>query len=231
MPDTRHPRDRAGEAREALSQSAREAMAQTQDTGRRALEAGAESTRRTAQTDAESARRAVDAGAHTTHRALETGAQSVQRLTDTGTDILRHTAEAARTLTQQMSALTAFNTPEAEDAVRRASAAWQAVNQTGSVVAQMAQDTLATWATYGTRVTERRLDTLQRLTTVRSPAAALDLQAEHLRAEIELFVDHASRSAERTTDLFRQAGDQAKQVFEHAETAGRPAGRRGGDGV
>jgi hypothetical protein len=158
---------------------------------------------------------------------METGAHSVQCLTDTGLDILRHAVEAPRKLTQQMSAFASFNTAEAEDAMRRASVAVQAVHQTGSVVAQVAQETLATWADYGTRVAERRVNTLQRLITVRSPVAALDLHGEHLRAEMELFVGCASRSAERNAGLFREAGNQARQVFEDAAQAATAAERAG----
>ena len=130
---------------------------------------------------------------------MQTGADSVPRLTDAS-----------------------FNTAEAEDAVRRASVAVQAVHQTGSVVAQVAQDTLTTWADYGMCVAERRVNTLQRLITVRSPVAALDLHGEHLRAEMELFVNCTSRSA----SLFREAGNQVKQMCEEAVQAAT-AGRKG----
>jgi hypothetical protein len=200
MPDTRNPHDTT---RETVSQNAREAVSQTEDTGRRIIEAGAETTRCTAQADTESARRAVDVSTEPTRRAMETGADSVPRLTDAS-----------------------FNTAEAEDAVRRASVAVQAVHQTGSVVAQVAQDTLTTWADYGMCVAERRVNTLQRLITVRSPVAALDLHGEHLRAEMELFVNCASRSAERTASLFREAGNQVKQMCEEAVQAAT-AGRKG----
>ena len=112
-----------------------------------------------------------------------------------------------------------FDTPEAKNAVRRANAALQAANQTGSVVAQIAQETFSTWADYAKRVTERRVETLRHLTTLHSPVAALDLQGEHLRAEIDLFVEHATRSTERTAALFREAGDKTKQVFDEVAQA------------
>jgi hypothetical protein len=211
MPDTRYPHQTRDTARSAVSQ--------TEETGRRVVDASAENTRRTAEAGAESVGSAVETGAETTQRAIETGADNVQRVTETGRDVLRQAADTTRDLTQRWSALVSFNTPEAENAVRRANAALQAANQTGNVIAQIAQETFSTWADYAKRVTERRVETLRHLTTLHSPVAALDLQGEHLRAEIELFVEHATRSTERTAALFREAGDKTKQVFDEVAQA------------
>jgi hypothetical protein len=213
MPDTRNlPQTR---------DTARDAVSQTEEAGRRVVDASTENTRRTAEAGAASVRSAVETGAETTQRAIRTGADNVQRVTETGNDVLRQAAEMTRDLTQQWNALLSFNTPEAENAVRRANAALQAANQTGSVIAQIAQEILSTWADYAKRVTERRVETLRHLTTLHSPVAALDLQGEHLRAEIDLFVEHATRSTERTAALFREAGDKTKQVFDEvAQAAG-----------
>jgi len=225
MPDTRYPHQNHDTARGAVSQ--------TEATGRRVVDASTENTRRTAEAGAASVRSAVETGAETTQRAIRTGADNVQRVTETGNDVLRQAADTTRDLTQQWSALVSFNTPEAENAVRRANAALQAANQTGSVIAQIAQETFSTWADYAKRVTERRVETFRHLTTLRSPATALDLQGEHLRAEIDLFVEHATRSTERTAALFREAGDKTKQVFdevaqaaENTELAARKAAAR-----
>ena len=225
MPDTRYPHQTRDAARDAASQ--------TEETGRRVVDASTENTRRTAEAGAASVRSAVETGAETTQRAIKTGADNVQRVTETGNDVLRQAADTTRDLTQQWNALLSFNTPEAENAVRRANAALQAANQTGSVVAQIAQETFSTWADYAKRVSERRIETFRHLTTLRSPAAALDLQGEHLRAEIDLFVEHATRSTERTAALFREAGDKSKQVFdevaqaaENTELAARKAAAR-----
>jgi hypothetical protein len=211
-------------------ESARDAVSQTEEAGRRVVEASAENTRRTAEAGASSVRSAVETGTETTQRAIKTGADNVNRVTETGRDVLRQAADTARDLTQQWSALISFDTPEAENAVRRANATMQAATQTGNVIAQIAQETLSSWADYANRVTERRVDTLRHLTTVRSPVAALNLQGEHLRAEIDLFVEHATRSTERTAALFREAGDKTKQVFDEVaqaadktELAGREA--------
>jgi hypothetical protein len=211
MPDTRN----LPQTRDAV----RDAASQTEEAGRRVVDASTENTRRTAEAGAESVRRAVETGTETTQRAIRTGADNVQRVTETGNDVLRQAADTTRDLTQRWSALVSFNTPEAENAVRRANAALQAANQTGSVVAQIAQETFSTWADYAKRVTERRAETLRHLTTLHSPVAALDLQGEHLRAEIDLFVEHATRSTERTAALFREAGDKTKQVFDEVAQA------------
>jgi hypothetical protein len=211
MPDTRNLHQNRDTARDAVSQP--------EETGRRIVDASAENTRRTAEAGAESVRSAVETGAETTQRAIRTGADNVQRVTETGNDVLRQAADTTRDLTQQWNALLSFDTPEAENAVRRANAALQAANQTGSVVAQIAQETLSTWADYAKRVSERRIETFRHLTTLRSPAAALDLQGEHLRAEIDLFVEHATRSTERTAALFREAGDKTRQVFDEVAQA------------
>jgi hypothetical protein len=188
--------------------TARNAASQTEGASRRIVDASAENTRRTAEAGAESVRSAAETGAETTQRAIRSGADTVQRVMETERDVLRQAVDMTRDLTQQWSALVSFDTPEAENAVRRANAALQAANQTGSVVAQIAQETLSTWADYAKRVTERRIETFRHLTTLRSPVAALDLQGEHLRAEIDLFVEHATRSTERTAALFREAGDK-----------------------
>jgi hypothetical protein len=158
-------------------------------------------------------RRIIEAGAETTRCTAQADTESARRAVDVSTEPTRQTDAS-------------FNTAEAEDAVRRASVAVQAVHQTGSVVAQVAQDTLTTWVDYGMCVAERRVNTLQRLITVRSPVAALDLHGEHLRAEMELFVNCTSRSAERTASLFREAGNQVKQMCEEAVQAAT-AGRKG----
>ncbi len=205
MPDTRD--------------TARNAISQPEGAGRRIVDASVENTRRTAEAGAASVRSAVETGAETTQRVIRTGADTVQRVTETGEDVLRQTADTTRDLTQRWSALVSFNTPEAEIAVRRANAALQAANQTGSVVAQIAQETFSTWADYAKRVTERRVETLRHLTTWHSPVAALDLQGEHLRAELDLFVEHATRSTERTAALFREAGDKTRQVFDEVAQA------------
>ena len=211
MPDTRHPHQTRDTARAAVSQ--------TEETGRRVVDASAENTRRTAEAGAASVRSAVETGAETTQRAVETGADNVNRVAETGRDVLRQAADTTRGLTQQWSAMLSFDTPEAENAVRRPNAALQAANQTGNVIAQIAQETLSTWADYAKRVTERRIETLRHLTTLHSPVAALDLQGEHLRAEINLFVEHATRSTERTAALFREAGDKTRQVFDEVAQA------------
>ncbi len=211
MPDTRYPHQTRDTARDAVSQ--------TEEAGRRVVDASTENTRRTAEAGAESVRSAVETGAETTHRAIRSGADTMQRVTETGNDVLRQAAEMTRDLTLQWSAVVSFDTPEAKNAVRRANAALQAANQTGNVVAQIAQETLSTWADYAKRVSERRIETFRHLTTLRSPAAALDLQGEHLRAEIDLFVEHATRSTERTAALFREAGDKTKQVFDEVAQA------------
>jgi hypothetical protein len=225
MPDTRYPHQTRDTARDAVSQ--------TEEAGRRVVDASTENTRRTAEAGAASVRSAVETGAETTQRAIQTGADNVRRATETGSDVLRQAADTTRDLTQRWSALVSFNTPEAENAVRRANAALQAANQTGSVIAQIAQETFSTWADYAKRVTERRVETLRHLTTLHSPVAALDLQGEHLRAEIDLFVEHATRSTERTAALFREAGDKTRQVFDDvaqaadkAELAARKAAAR-----
>jgi hypothetical protein len=213
MPDTRSPHQNHDTARGAVSQ--------TEATGRRVVDASTENTRRTAEAGAASVRSAVKTGAETTQRVIKTGADDVNRVAETGRDVLHQAADTTRDLTRQWSAMVSFDTPEAENAVRRANAALQAANQTGSVVAQIAQETLSTWADYAKRVTERRIETFRHLTTLRSPVAALDLQGEHLRAEIDLFVEHATRSTERTAALFREAGDKTKQVFDEvAQAAG-----------
>ena len=199
--------------------TARNAISQPEGAGQRIVDASVENTRRTAEAGAASVRSAVETGAETTQRAIGTGADTVQRVTETGNDVLRQAVEMTRDLTQQWSALVSFNTPEAENAVRRANAALQAANQTGNVIAQIAQETFSTWVDYAKRVTERRAETLRHLTTWHSPVAALDLQGEHLRAEIDLFVEHATRSTERTAALFREAGDKTKQVFDEAAQA------------
>ena len=225
MPDTRYPHQTRDTARAAVSQ--------TEETGRRVVDASAENTRRTAEAGAASVRSAVETGAETTQRAVETGADNVNRVAETGRDVLRQTADTTRGLTQQWSAMLSFDTPEAENAVRRANAALQAANQTGNVIAQIAQETLSTWADYANRITDRRVNTWNQLTTLRSPVAVLNLQGEHLRAEIDLFVEHATRSTERTAALFREAGDKTKQVFDEvaqaadkAELAARKAAAR-----
>jgi hypothetical protein len=225
MPDTRNLHQTRDAARDAVSQ--------TEGAGRRIVEASAENTRRTAEAGAENVRSAVETGTETTQRAIRTGADNVRRATETGEDVLRQTAEMTRDLTQQWSALVSFDTPEAKNAVRRANAALQAANQTGSVIAQIAQETFSTWGDYAKRVTERRVETLRHLATLHSPVAALDLQGQHLRAEIDLFVEHATRSTERTATLFREAGDKTKQVFdevaqaaENTELAARKAAAR-----
>src|SRR4051812_21059979 len=211
MPDTRYPHQTRDTARGVVSQA--------EETGRRVVDASTKNTRRTAEAGAASVRRAVETGTETAERAIRTGADTVQRVTETGNDVLGQAAETTRTLTQQWSALVSFNTPEAENAVRRANAALQAANQTGNVIAQIAQETLSTWADYAKRVTERRVETLRHLTTLYSPVAALDLQGGHLRAEIDLFVEHATRSTERTAALFREAGDKTRQVFDDVAQA------------
>jgi len=199
--------------------TARNAASQTEETGRRIVEASAENTRRTAEAGAESVRSAAETGAETTQRAIKAGADTVQRVLETERDVLRQAVETTRDLTQQWSAMLSFDTPEAKNAVRRANAALQAANQTGNVIAQIAQETFSTWADYAKRVTERRVETLRHLTTLHSPVAALDLQGEHLRTEIDLFVEHATRSTERTAALFREAGDKTKQVFDEVAQA------------
>ena len=211
MPDTRHPHQTRDTARAAVSQ--------TEETGRRVVDASAENTRRTAEAGAASVRRAVETGVETTQRAIETGADNVNRVAETGRDVLRQAADTTRGLTQQWSAMLSFDTPEAENAVRRANAALQAANQTGNVIAQIAQETLSTWADYANRITDRRVNTWNQLTTLRSPVAALNLQGEHLRAEIDLFVEHATRSTERTAALFREVGDKTKKVFDEVAQA------------
>jgi len=228
MPDTRNlPQTR---------DTARGVVSQTEETGRRVVDASAENTRRTAEAGASSVRSAAETGAETTQRAIETGADSVNRVAETGRDDLRQAADTTRDLTRQWSALVSFDTPEAENAVRRANAALQAANQTGNVIAQIAQETLSTWADYAKRVTDRRIETFRHLTTLRSPAAALDLQGGHLRAEIDLFVEHATRSTERTAALFREVGDKTRQVFDevaqaadNTELAGRKVAARARD--
>jgi hypothetical protein len=225
MPDTRYPHQTRDAARDAVSQ--------TEGAGRRVVDASAENTRRTAEAGAESVRSAAQTGAETTQRAIRTGTDNVQRVTETGNDVLRQAAEMTRDLTQQWSALVSFDTPEAKNAVRRANAALQAANQTGNVMAQIAQETFSTWGDYAKRVTERRVETLRHLATLNSPVAAIDLQGQHLRAEIDLFVEHATRSTERTATLFREASDNTKQVFddvaqaaENTELAARKAAAR-----
>jgi hypothetical protein len=200
MPDTRYSHQTRDTARNAASQ--------TEGAGRRVVEAGAESVRS-----------AVETGAETTQRAIRSGADNVQRVTETGIDVLRQAAETTRDLTQQWSVMLSFDSPEAKNAVRRANAALQAANQTGNVITQIAQQTFSIWADYAKRVTERRVETLRHLTTLHSPVAALDLQGGHLRTEIDLFVEHATRSTERTAALFREAGDKTKQVFDEVAQA------------
>jgi hypothetical protein len=211
MPDTRNLHQNRDTVRDAVSQP--------EETGRRIVDASAENTRRTAEAGAESVRSAAETGAETTQRAIKAGADTVQRVMETERDVLRQAADTTRDLTQQWSAVVSFDTPEAENAVRRANAALQAANQTGNVIAQIAQEILSTWADYAKRVTERRVETLRHLTTLHSPVAALDLQGEHLRAEIDLFVEHATRSTERTAALFREVGDKTKQVFDEVAQA------------
>jgi hypothetical protein len=211
MPDTRYPHQTRATVRDAVSQ--------TEEAGRRVVDASTENTRRTAEAGAESVRSAVETGAETTQRAIRSGADTVQRVTETGNDVLRQAVETTRDLTQQWSVMLSFDSPEAKNAVRRANAALQAANQTGNVITQIAQETFSTWADYAKRVTERRVETLRHLTTLHSPVAALDLQGGHLRAEIDLFVEHATRSTERTAALFREAGDKTKQVFDEVAQA------------
>ena len=121
MPDTRYPHQTRDAAQEAVSQ--------TEETGRRIVDAGTENTRRTAEAGAESVRSAVKTGAETTQRAIKTGADDVNRVAETGRDVLHQAADTTRDLTRQWSAMVSFDTPEAENAVRRANAALQAANR------------------------------------------------------------------------------------------------------
>ena len=159
----------------------------------------------------------------TGRRLSEASAETMHRTAQAGTDTPRQGAETSGDLMRRFSDMISFDAPETEDALRYAGAALQAANKTATIVTRNAQEAVSTWAAYSNQVVERRVDTWWRLASVRSPAAAFQLQGEHLRAEVELFVDHATRTSKCATDLFQEAGDNAKGVFDEAAQAAEDA--------
>jgi len=153
----------------------------------------------------------------------EASAETRRRTAEARTDTPRQSAETSGDLMRRFSDMISFDAPETEDALRYAGAALQAANKTATMVTRIAQEAVSTWAAYGNQVVERRVDTWRRLASVRSPAAAFQLQGEHLRAEVELFVDHATRASKCAADLFQEAGDNVKGVFDEAAQAAEDA--------
>jgi len=96
-------------------------------------------------------------------------------------------------------------------AMCQAHAALQAVNP---MTALVAPEVILVWIEYGTRLAQCRTETLCCWPAIRSPADVVQIQGEHLRAEVELFVDYVTRVGACTAALFLKAGDRANELVD-----------------
>ena len=119
-----------------------------------------------------------------------------------------------------------FDTPEAENAVRRANAALQAANQTSNVITQIAQETFSTWADYAKRVTERRVETWDSATLApemaqrllapgKDPTVLLPLPGETIVASVVEVLEQPTPAASRV-QFARQLidGQRSQQILQ-----------------
>lgn len=178
----------------------------------------------------ETGRAFADAGAESMRRGASIARDTTRQATETANGLMRN-------LSEQMSRIVDFSSPEAQRSLERASENLRVVARYGTVVAERAQPLMQEIVSYTSQATQAQVQALGRFQRARTPFDLIAAQGELMRTELELWVHSGRRigelmaqMGEHVEQLVQEEEDRAKQQASHDDDrgGGRHGSRSGG---